>query len=52
MRTKTSSICHAHEEEKEEDEVLSEFPDLEQADIRACLTFAADREKKLATAVR
>ena len=33
-----------------EDEILSDFPDLEQADIRACLTFAADREKKLATA--
>lgn len=33
-----------------EDEIPSEFPDLEQADIRACLTFAADREKKLATA--
>ncbi len=33
-----------------EDEILSDFPDLERADIRACLTFAADREKKLATA--
>lgn len=33
-----------------EDEILLDFPDLEQADIRACLTFAADREKKLATA--
>ena len=33
-----------------EDEILSDFPDLEQADIRACLTFSADREKKLATA--
>lgn len=33
-----------------EDEILADFPDLERADIRACLSFAADREKKLATA--
>ena len=33
-----------------EDEILADFPDLERADIRACLTFAADREKKLVTA--
>ena len=30
-----------------EEEILSEFPDLELEDIRACLTFAAEREKKL-----
>ena len=30
-----------------EDEILSEFPDLEREDIRACLAFAADRERKL-----
>ena len=30
-----------------EDEILRDFPDLEQADIRACLAFAADRERKL-----
>jgi uncharacterized protein (DUF433 family) len=30
-----------------EDEVLSDFPDLEREDIRACLEFAADRERKL-----
>ncbi len=28
-------------------EILSEFPDLELEDIRACLTFAAERERKL-----
>jgi uncharacterized protein (DUF433 family) len=33
-----------------EDEILADFPDLERADIRACLAFAADREKKLAMA--
>lgn len=30
-----------------EEEILREFPDLEKDDIKACLAFAADREKKL-----
>ncbi len=30
-----------------EEEILSDFPDLELADIRACLSFAADRERRL-----
>ena len=29
-----------------EDEILSDFPDLTREDIRACLGFAADRERK------
>jgi uncharacterized protein (DUF433 family) len=33
-----------------EDDILADFPDLERDDIRAVLAFAADREKKLATA--
>jgi uncharacterized protein (DUF433 family) len=32
-----------------QEELLSEFPDLTADDIRACLAFAADRERKLAT---
>jgi uncharacterized protein (DUF433 family) len=32
-----------------EAEILSEFPDLTSEDIRACLAFAADRERRLAT---
>ena len=32
-----------------EAEILEEFPDLTAEDIRACLAFAADRERKLAT---
>jgi uncharacterized protein (DUF433 family) len=28
-------------------EILSDFPDLTEMDIRACLAFAADRERKL-----
>jgi uncharacterized protein (DUF433 family) len=29
-------------------ELLDEFPDLTEEDIRACLAFAADRERRLA----
>jgi uncharacterized protein (DUF433 family) len=31
-----------------EDEILADFPDLTADDIKACLAFAADRERKLA----
>lgn len=30
-----------------EDEILADFPDLTRDDIRACLAFAADRERRL-----
>jgi len=30
-----------------ESEILADFPDLESDDIRACLEFAADRERKM-----
>lgn len=30
-------------------EVLADFPDLTEEDIRACLAFAADRERRLLT---
>jgi len=30
-----------------EAEILRDFPDLTQDDVRACLAFAADRERKL-----
>jgi len=32
-----------------EAEILNDFPDLTREDIRACLAFAADRERKLVT---
>jgi len=32
-----------------EEQVLSDFPDLTADDIHACLSFAADRERKLAS---
>jgi uncharacterized protein (DUF433 family) len=31
------------------DEVLADFPELTMEDIRACLAFAADRERRLRT---
>jgi uncharacterized protein (DUF433 family) len=30
-----------------EDQILQDFPDLTREDIKACLAFAADRERKL-----
>ena len=32
-----------------EAEILADFPDLTAADLKACLAFAADRERKLVT---
>lgn len=32
-----------------EGEILADFPELTREDIRACLAFAADRERKLMT---
>jgi uncharacterized protein (DUF433 family) len=32
-----------------EEEILDDFPDLTREDIKACLAFAADRERKLLT---
>ena len=29
------------------DDILADFPELEAADIQACLAFAADRERRL-----
>ncbi len=33
-----------------EDEILADFPELTREDIRACLSYAADREKRLIVA--
>ena len=35
-----------------EDEILADFPDLTRDDIRACLAFAAARERRLSNAVQ
>jgi uncharacterized protein (DUF433 family) len=34
-----------------EQEIIDDFPDLTPEDIRACLAFAADRERKLVSAI-
>jgi uncharacterized protein (DUF433 family) len=34
-----------------EDQILSDFPDLTREDIRACLSFAAARERRLENSV-
>ena len=33
-----------------EEEIVNDFPELEKDDIRACLAFAADRERRLVSA--
>jgi uncharacterized protein (DUF433 family) len=33
-----------------EQQILSDFPELTESDIRACLAYAADRERRLLTA--
>jgi uncharacterized protein (DUF433 family) len=35
-----------------EDEILNDFPSLDREDIRACLEFAAARERRLASALQ
>jgi uncharacterized protein (DUF433 family) len=33
------------------DEIISDYPEITEEDIRACLGFAADRERRVLTAV-
>lgn len=47
MRMTVSDVLDYLASGMTEEEILSDFPDLERADIRACLAFAADRERKL-----
>ncbi|MEX0599823.1 MAG: DUF433 domain-containing protein [Gemmatimonadota bacterium] len=47
MRITVSDVLEYLASGMTEDEILNEFPDLEREDIRACLSFAADRERKL-----
>ena len=35
--------------EMTEEEILKDFPDLTREDLKACIAFAADRERKLMT---
>ena len=47
MRITVSDVLEYLASGMTEDEILEEFPYLEREDIRACLAFAADRERKL-----
>jgi uncharacterized protein (DUF433 family) len=50
MRITVSDVLEYLASGMSEDEILGDFPDLTRNDIRACLAFAADREKRLAAA--
>lgn len=47
LRITVSDILEYLASGMSEDEILTEFPDLERDDIRAALAFAADRERRL-----
>jgi uncharacterized protein (DUF433 family) len=48
MRITVSDVLDYLASGMTEDEILHDFPDLTRDDIRACLAFAADRERRLA----
>jgi hypothetical protein len=45
--TKVYDVLDSLASDMTEAEILEDFPDLTHEDIRACLAFAADRERKL-----
>ncbi len=47
MRVTVSDVLEYLAGGMSEDEILADFPYLTRQDIRACLAFAADRERKL-----
>ena len=47
LRTTVSDVLGYLASGMSEDDVLRDFPDLTSEDIRACLAFAADRERRL-----
>ena len=51
MRITVSDVLEYLTSGMTEQEVLKDFPELTQEDIRACLAFAADREKRLTASV-
>ncbi len=50
MRITVSDVLEYLASGMSEDAILADFPELTRDDIRACLSFAADREKRLAVA--
>ena len=51
MRITVSDVLEYLASGMTEEEILNDFPELTLEDIRACLAFAADREKRLAASV-
>ena len=51
MRITVSDVLEYLASGMTEEEVLNDFPELTREDIRACLAFAADREKRLSASV-
>jgi len=51
MRITVSDVLEYLASGMTEEEILNEFPELTSEDIRACLAFAADREKRLSASV-
>jgi uncharacterized protein (DUF433 family) len=47
MRITVSDILEYLAAGMSEDQILSDFPELERDDIKACLIFAAERERRL-----
>ena len=51
MRITVSDVLEYLASGMTEEEILNDFPELTKEDIRACLSFAADREKRLSGSV-
>lgn len=49
LRISVYDVLEMLSEGMNETEIIEDFPELETADIRACLAFAADREHNLYT---
>lgn len=49
MRIAVSDVLAWLAEGMTHQEILSDYPELTEADIRACLAYAADRERRLVT---
>jgi uncharacterized protein (DUF433 family) len=52
LRITVSEVLEYMASGMSEDEILRDFPDLTREDIRACLAFAADRERKFVSVPR
>jgi uncharacterized protein (DUF433 family) len=51
MRIAVSDVLGWLAEGMTHDDIVADFPELKDADIRACLAYAADRERRLVTAI-